>query len=117
MEVTPEITPKRPPFDRYSGVVDRKKPRRPIQYLEWKIFLLNISIFLSMLFVAAYRLPGGVAGTVLSAQPLTVVFLTPPFRNIQPIAKCLMPPGDGRFAERPHGAEAGPLAALDDDPR
>ena len=25
---------------------------------------LNISIFLSMLFVAAYRLPGGVAGTV-----------------------------------------------------
>lgn len=36
---------------------------------------LNISIFLSMLFVAAYRLPGGVAGTVLSAQPLIVVLL------------------------------------------
>jgi probable blue pigment (indigoidine) exporter len=36
---------------------------------------LNISIFLSMLFVAAYSLPGGVAGTVLSAQPLIVVFL------------------------------------------
>ncbi|MGS1097330.1 DMT family transporter (plasmid) [Aquamicrobium terrae] len=36
---------------------------------------LNISIFLSMLFVAAYRLPGGVAGTILSAQPLIVVFL------------------------------------------
>lgn len=36
---------------------------------------LNIAIFLSMLFVAAYRLPGGVAGTVLSAQPLIVVFL------------------------------------------
>ncbi|MFJ6327472.1 MULTISPECIES: EamA family transporter [unclassified Rhizobium] len=36
---------------------------------------LNISIFLSMLFVAAYRLPGGVAGTVLSAQPLIVVIL------------------------------------------
>lgn len=36
---------------------------------------LNISIFLSMLFVAAYKLPGGVAGTVLSAQPLIVVFL------------------------------------------
>ncbi len=36
---------------------------------------LNIAIFLSMLFVAAYRLPGGVAGTVLSAQPLFVVFL------------------------------------------
>ena len=36
---------------------------------------LNISIFLSMLFIAAYRLPGGVAGTVLSAQPLMVVFI------------------------------------------
>jgi probable blue pigment (indigoidine) exporter len=36
---------------------------------------LNISIFLSMLFVAAYRLPGGVAGTVLASQPLIVVFL------------------------------------------
>ncbi|NEI05282.1 EamA family transporter [Rhizobium leguminosarum] len=36
---------------------------------------LNISMFLSMLFIAAYRLPGGVAGTVLSAQPLIVVFL------------------------------------------
>jgi probable blue pigment (indigoidine) exporter len=31
---------------------------------------LNISIFLSMLFVAAYRLPGGVADTVAAAQPL-----------------------------------------------
>lgn len=37
---------------------------------------LNISIFLSLLFVAAYRLPGGVAGTVLAAQPLIVVFLS-----------------------------------------
>lgn len=36
---------------------------------------LNISIFLSLLFVAAYRLPGGVAGTVLASQPLIVVFL------------------------------------------
>ncbi|RYB95993.1 EamA family transporter [Ciceribacter ferrooxidans] len=36
---------------------------------------LNISIFLGMLFVAAYRLPGGVAGTVLSSQPLIVVIL------------------------------------------
>lgn len=36
---------------------------------------LNFSIFLSMLFVAAYRLPGGVAATVGSIQPLLVVFL------------------------------------------
>lgn len=36
---------------------------------------LNIAIFLSMLFIAAYRLPGGVAATVLAVQPLIVVFL------------------------------------------
>ena len=36
---------------------------------------LNFSIFLSMLFISAYRLPGGVAATVSSVQPLLVVFL------------------------------------------
>ncbi|TAM49861.1 MAG: EamA family transporter [Paraburkholderia sp.] len=44
----------------------------------WRVFVLgalNISIFLSMLFVAAYRLPGGGAGTVAAVQPLFAVFL------------------------------------------
>lgn len=36
---------------------------------------LNVAIFLSLLFVAAYRLPGGVAATVGAVQPLMVVFL------------------------------------------
>jgi probable blue pigment (indigoidine) exporter len=36
---------------------------------------LNFSIFLSMLFVSAYRLPGGVAATMGAIQPLIVVFL------------------------------------------
>ena len=36
---------------------------------------LNIAIFLSLLFVAAYRLPGGVAATVLAVQPLITIFL------------------------------------------
>jgi len=36
---------------------------------------LNFSIFLSMLFISAYRLPGGVAATVASVQPLLVVVL------------------------------------------
>lgn len=43
-----------------------------------RIFLLgalNISFFLSMLFISAYRLPGGVAAMVASTQPLMVVFL------------------------------------------
>ncbi len=36
---------------------------------------LNFSIFWSLLFVAAYRLPGGVAATVGAVQPLIVIFL------------------------------------------
>lgn len=36
---------------------------------------LNFSLFLSLLFVSAYRLPGGIAATVSSVQPLLVVFL------------------------------------------
>ncbi len=47
---------------------------------EWwgKVFLLgalNFSIFWALLFVAAYRLPGGVAATVGAVQPLIVIFL------------------------------------------
>ena len=43
----------------------------------WKSFILgglNFSIFWTMLFVSAYRLPGGVAATVGAIQPLIVVF-------------------------------------------
>lgn len=36
---------------------------------------LNFSVFWAMLFVAAYRLPGGVAATVGAVQPLIVLFL------------------------------------------
>lgn len=37
---------------------------------------LNFSIFWSLLFVAAYRLPGGVAATLGAVQPLVGVFLS-----------------------------------------
>ena len=43
-----------------------------------KIFLLgllNIGVFQALLFVAAYRLPGGVAATIGAIQPLVVVLL------------------------------------------
>lgn len=36
---------------------------------------LNFSVFWSLLFVSAYRLPGGAAATVGAVQPLVVVFL------------------------------------------
>lgn len=37
--------------------------------------VLNFTLFWALLFVAAYRLPGGVAATVGAVQPLIVVFL------------------------------------------
>lgn len=43
----------------------------------WRIIVLgslNIGLFQALLFVAAYRLPGGVAATAGSIQPLIVVF-------------------------------------------
>ncbi|TQV83624.1 EamA family transporter [Denitrobaculum tricleocarpae] len=43
-----------------------------------RVFLLgalNFSVFWALLFVAAYRLPGGVAATVGAVQPLIVIFL------------------------------------------
>jgi probable blue pigment (indigoidine) exporter len=36
---------------------------------------LNIGAFFALLFIAAYRLPGGIAAIILSAQPLLVVCL------------------------------------------
>jgi probable blue pigment (indigoidine) exporter len=50
----------------------------PVGTWWFKVFLLgalNFSIFWWLLFVAAYRLPGGVAATVGAIQPLIVIFL------------------------------------------
>lgn len=47
----------------------------------WRSFVLgflNIGLFFALLFVAAYRLPGGVAATVIAIQPLLVVSLAWP---------------------------------------
>ena len=47
----------------------------------WRSFVLgtlNIGLFFALLFVAAYRLPGGVAATVGAVQPLLVAFLAWP---------------------------------------
>lgn len=54
-----------------------------VRHLPWGIWwlraavlgALNIAIFLPLLFVAAYRLPGGVAATVGAIQPLIVIGL------------------------------------------
>ncbi|QII08046.1 EamA family transporter [Rhodococcoides fascians A25f] len=41
--------------------------------------VLNIGVFFPMLFVAAYRLPGGVAAVVGSAQPLIIIAISTGF--------------------------------------
>ncbi|NYT37210.1 EamA family transporter [Allopusillimonas soli] len=55
--------------------VVRRLPRGIWWLRAFVLGALNISIFLTLLFVSAYRLPGGVAATVASVQPLIVVFL------------------------------------------
>ncbi|HEY9102190.1 EamA family transporter [Chitinimonas sp.] len=55
----------------------------------WKALLLgvlNIGFFQAMLFVAAYRLPGGVAATVGAVQPLVVLVLAMPLLGERPKA-------------------------------
>ncbi len=74
---------------------------------------LNISVFLSLLFVAAYRLPGGVAATVLSVQPLIVIFvasmlLGTPIRSLAVLAAVAGVAGVGLLVLTP-GAVLDPL--------
>ncbi len=63
----------------------------------WKVFVLgglNIAIFWWLLFIAAYRLPGGIAATLGAIQPLIVVFvayfaLGAPIRAVSIVAAIL----------------------------
>ncbi|TSK08100.1 MAG: EamA family transporter [Geobacter sp.] len=47
--------------------------------------LLNIGVFQALLFIAAYRLPGGVAATVIATQPLGVILLSRPLLGSRPV--------------------------------
>lgn len=59
-----------------AGVVLLVMVRRlPASGWWWKAFVLgalNIGVFFALLFIAAYRLPGGVAATIGAVQPLLV---------------------------------------------
>ncbi|MHB1210259.1 MAG: EamA family transporter [Acidimicrobiales bacterium] len=52
--------------------------------------LLNIGVFFPLLFIAAYRLPGGLAATVGSLQPLVIIILTRALRWGKPTVRHLM---------------------------
>lgn len=55
--------------------LSRKLPRGAWWWRSWILGMLNIGVFFALLFVAAYRLPGGVAAIVGGAQPLLVALL------------------------------------------
>ncbi|MGB3614164.1 MAG: EamA family transporter, partial [Elainellaceae cyanobacterium] len=62
----------------------RKLPRG---HWWWRMLILgglNIGLFQALLFVAAYRLPGGVAATAGAIQPLLVVLFSWLILNTQP---------------------------------
>ena len=91
-----------------------------------RIFLLgalNFTIFWTLLFVSAYRLPGGVAATVASVQPLIVIFfarasLGTPIRLVAVLAALLGSVGVATLILTPQasldpvGVAAGLSAAL-----
>ncbi|MBC8160433.1 MAG: EamA family transporter [Roseiflexaceae bacterium] len=64
----------------------------------WRILALgalNIGVFFALLFVAAARLPGGVAATMGAIQPLLVVLLAWPLLGDQPTRSRIVAAGVG----------------------
>ena len=59
-------------------VAFRRLPRGAWWWRAFVLGTLNIGLFFALLFVAAYRLPGGVAATVGAVQPLAVSVLAWP---------------------------------------
>lgn len=56
--------------------ISRQLPRGSWWWRAGVLGVLNIGVFFALLFIAAYRLPGGVAATVIALQPLVVVGLS-----------------------------------------
>ncbi|SDM81990.1 probable blue pigment (indigoidine) exporter [Cryobacterium flavum] len=56
-------------------VLCRRLPRGEWWWKSWVLGVLNIGAFFALLFIAAYRLPGGVAAIVGGLQPLVVALL------------------------------------------
>lgn len=68
-------------------------PERPRGVWWWRsavLGTLNIGGFFALLFVAAYRLPGGVAALVGAVQPLVVATLAPRLTGERPVRTVLL---------------------------
>lgn len=103
--------------------VGRALPRGIWWWRALVLGVLNIGAFLYLLFVAAYRLPGGVAALVMAVQPTVVLLLSVPLlrARITPVhagACVLGVAGVGLLVLRPHagldavGVAAGLLGAV-----
>lgn len=60
-------------------ILCRRLPTRSWWWKSWVLGILNIGAFFALLFIAAYRLPGGVAAIVGGIQPLIVALLASRF--------------------------------------
>ena len=57
-------------------LITRQKPQKRLLWRLMTLSALNIGVFQALLFVAAYRLPGGLAAVLGAIQPLWVMLLT-----------------------------------------
>jgi probable blue pigment (indigoidine) exporter len=64
--------------------VARSVPRGSWWWRSGVLGALNIGVFFGLLFVAAYRLPGGLAATLVATAPLLVVALSWPMLGARP---------------------------------
>ena len=77
--------------------VCRKLPRGAWWWKSWILGVLNIAAFFALLFVAAYRLPGGVAAIVGGVQPLVVALFVGRFLNERLTTRTLLAGAGGVF--------------------
>ena len=56
-------------------LLGRRLPRGAWWWKSWVLGILNIGAFFALLFIAAYRLPGGVAAIMGGIQPLVIALL------------------------------------------
>jgi probable blue pigment (indigoidine) exporter len=71
-------------------VIFRQLPRGAWWWRVAVLGALNIGLTFALLFIGAYRLPGGVAATISSTQPLMVALLGWPLLHLRPARQTLV---------------------------
>ncbi|WP_174873148.1 EamA family transporter [Vogesella oryzae] len=127
--VTTELLPPERPFTAAllrvlpAGLLllawSRRRPQAGEWWRLWLLSALNIGVFQALLFVAAYRLPGGIAAVVGACQPLLVMALLWLLEQQAPRRLALLAAGGGMagmalllLSPAAHWDALGVLAAL-----